>query len=952
MANKIVETIYRLKDQVSAGLSKIGDAWRGAREDADKTSRVVEASNTRMGSGFSALTAGVRKFGAAIAAVAVVVGFRAIKDGIVEVLETGEQFDDLGKKFSAAFGGLAEGTRSLEKVRVLAKDVPFSFDEIANAAVKLKRAGFDPLDGSLQALIDNTVATDGSAQDLIGTIETLGKAAIKGEIGTRALVSLTEKGIPVFDLLGKALGKSSDEVRKLAETGELGADSIQLLVTELGKLRAGAASDEVKDLDSQLIKLRDTLNEVKNSIAQGGSLELAREQFASINEAVSALAASPEFEKLKVTFNQTFASGIEAAKALVDNIDFAELIVEIDQLTGALRDTFRLIESADVIVGPFLNAFEKLTLPFKQMKFVAGQALKEITDGVEKLTGTGEKAEVAIAGIITPFSAIRNEVELVTNVVAKLRAELTQTAIEAKRTELISEAFKTIGVDAQNAGIEITEAGQKIITALELLATEADVTATGFRAAFNKALDSSQTVAEVKKMEAALKAAFGAGKVTAAEYAAGALKAAEKTAEITKAADLASGAIKGIGDSAEAEARRVIAAMEATRSSLAGTAELISRQLSAALKDGASTDQIKALKDELALTEAQIRGVTKEIETTRASLKGAAEEGTQAFDQIAQGAEKAAAANEETAAAAEGTGAAIGGILGQLVAVFQKFSAISPVAAEFFKESYNASVRLSHSLGDVAESIARAELATDRAVASQLAAAVQMQRSFEEVAESGEGAGFAFSQAARQGESALLDFANQAREGLGQLDLLNQADLDALADSAERAAAKIRQIEESANQARAALAALAEAEQDEIDQRSGNEEAIEQRRFEQRQRQIEELRRQGGDASRAEADDALRLAERNHFERLRQIEAERIARAASGKSSDAGGSQPQGSAGASAPRPANASPVSSGGLSLTINVQGPVIGGTPDQIAEQLARMIKPKLETMARRSA
>jgi tape measure domain-containing protein len=100
-------------------------------------------------------------------------------------------------------------------------------------------------------------------------------AAIRGAVNIKSLVSLTESGIPVFDLLGKAMNVSADRVRQLAESGKLGQDSIKLLVDQLGKLRAGASTAELGDLDSQLTKLKDVgrefLERNRSSLRGAGS---------------------------------------------------------------------------------------------------------------------------------------------------------------------------------------------------------------------------------------------------------------------------------------------------------------------------------------------------------------------------------------------------------------------------------------------------------------------------------------------------------------------------------------------------------------------------------------------------------------------------------------------------------------------------------------------------------
>lgn len=202
--DEIIQYIYELKDRVTGKLREITGASRRTAAQADETAEKIQRSNDRIRQSYDGVGGAVGKLRGLLAGLGIAVGLNEAKDALISVLETGERFDDLGKKFNTAFGGLAEGTAALAKVRDIARGVPQGFEDVANAAVELQKRGIDPLDGTLQALLDNANANDQSMEDLSQVIDALGKVSIKGEVGMRALVSLTELGIPVFQQIGRA----------------------------------------------------------------------------------------------------------------------------------------------------------------------------------------------------------------------------------------------------------------------------------------------------------------------------------------------------------------------------------------------------------------------------------------------------------------------------------------------------------------------------------------------------------------------------------------------------------------------------------------------------------------------------------------------------------------------------------------------------------------------------
>ena len=384
MANKIVQAIYDLKDNISGKLKAIGDAWRGAGDDADKASARASASGKRLSDSFAQSADGVAKLREGLALLAGVVGFEKIGEGLKEIIDVGEEADDRIKKLATAFGGLDAGQHALDQIRTIAQGVPQSFDNVTDAAIALKKAGIDPLGGALQALLDNAAATNQSQEQLMKTIDDLGKASVKGGVNLKSLVSLTEDGIPVFDLLGKQLGVSADRVRELANSGQLGSDSIKLLITSLGNLRAGAAANELGDFDSQMTKLKDSVKDFLETIASSGALQVFRDGIKNLNAQIEEAAQSGKLKEIAQSISDGIVSAAGAIKGAIGFVvDYAGAL---KQLAAAYLTVKAINFSSSILSG----ASAMLT---------AGAAAKSAAGEAEAAAGVFGKLGAFIKGI-------------------------------------------------------------------------------------------------------------------------------------------------------------------------------------------------------------------------------------------------------------------------------------------------------------------------------------------------------------------------------------------------------------------------------------------------------------------------------------------------------------------------------------------------------------------------
>jgi tape measure domain-containing protein len=939
--------------------------------------RAAQAKTETKGLGDQAnATAGVmQRLRGVFAAVLGFITLRGAVEGIKNLVGLGDAAESARIRLAGLYGSQEAGNRAFAELKQLARDNAQQFDAVLDAATKLKTFGLDPLDGTLQSLIDQNAKMGGSQQSLEGIILAVGQAWAKQKLQGEEILQLVERGVPVWDLLATATGKNVQELQKLSEQGKLGRTEIKLLLDEIGRAADGAAAKNLGLISSLVLALKEEVKDFFQLVNQSGALTFFKERLAAIRAEIAQLAADGRLAAYAVKVSDaiiTVAKAVESslrfvvqysgalyelAKAFVA-IKVATFLVGMASATKAMLDAGIAARATAASMGGLRGAMAAIPASVKIAVAAVGLELaisqwKQLYDDIkasEEIEGEANKRRVETAetlrvlearmqtilslqaaykdtviqtkaaveeagatdlrvyaerleGARQYYAALARERRKANDdageaeararladysaaidiVIARLRAldEAKNKSLSAPTNEL-GQALLDLGVDAETAGVKITKEGEKIISLFNRVAIDADAKSGQIRAAFSKALDSSTTVSEVQKLEQALRVAFESGKLSATEYAVEVGKAAAKVVEISEASKKAQGAFTGIGDAANAAAKKAIQDLEAVRSTLVAVAQEINDKLTAAINQDADSSVIADLTAQAKEADVNLQAVNKQITEAKAGLQSTGEQGKQTFAELETSAAKAGdaaeAVGEQAAAGTNTLGTAIGGVLGQLVAMFQKFSAISPLAAEFFKESYNSSVRLSHSLADVAESIARAERATDAAIANQRAAAEAMRQDFERVAEAGEGAGLAFLNASRAGVEGLQQMAEQARQGRGQLELLNQAELDTLAASADRAAQRIASIEAAAKSASDQLAALARQQLDALDQRAGNQAAVLERQFQDQLRQIEELERQAGDSGRTRAEEARRLAERNYREQLAQIEGESDAR--------------------------------------------------------------------------
>lgn len=261
------------------------DAAQDAAQALDtyrKRAAEVAAENERLkrsGSGIGAVFGGIRN---ALAGVAAYVGLREAAQGVVGLLKVAAASEDANRALRNLYGGQAEGNKAFEQLRVLAKQNGLAFQDVVDQAKKLKSFGLDPLNGSLQALVDQNAAVGGSQEDLSGKVLALGQAWAKQKLQGEEILQLVERGVPVWSLLEKATGKNVQELQKLSEQGKLGRGVIKALYEEIGKANAGAAQQGLSSLSGLLQQVSARWNDFLNRVANSGVTEYFKREIGSL----------------------------------------------------------------------------------------------------------------------------------------------------------------------------------------------------------------------------------------------------------------------------------------------------------------------------------------------------------------------------------------------------------------------------------------------------------------------------------------------------------------------------------------------------------------------------------------------------------------------------------------------------------------------------------------------
>lgn len=151
-----------------------------------------------------------------------------------------------------------EAVRSRGFLVDLAQNSPFALNEITNAFVKMKVGGVDPMNGSLQILLDSIAAFGGGSAELNRAAVAIQQMGGKGVISMEELRQQLGEHIPdAASAMAEGLGLSMGELFKVIESGTLESTNALAAMFEVLKSRhQGAAADMMNTWSGVVARLR------------------------------------------------------------------------------------------------------------------------------------------------------------------------------------------------------------------------------------------------------------------------------------------------------------------------------------------------------------------------------------------------------------------------------------------------------------------------------------------------------------------------------------------------------------------------------------------------------------------------------------------------------------------------------------------------------------------------
>lgn len=337
-------------------------AARAASDHASRAGAVEEALG-KAGRRVLGLAAGIVSVNALLGLFAS--GLRLVRDGIASMLQTGDKYEGLETQLTALMGSIEGGEQATAWIKKFAKDTPLEVADVTEAFALLKTFGLDPMDGTLQAITDQSEKLGGGMERLNGITTALGQSWAKEKLQTEEILQLIERGVPVWDLLARVTGKNTTELQDLATKGKLGRDVIKALIDEMGRSAQGSAAANMSRLSGLVSNLTDLWSGFMDRIAKSGALDYVKGQLDNLITTIEQMDADGRLQVLAQGLSDAFVQSAEKVR------EFATGLLEVDfsrlaQDTGAWLSQFgQQIDTAvrwtTMLAAPFRVAGNLLT---------------------------------------------------------------------------------------------------------------------------------------------------------------------------------------------------------------------------------------------------------------------------------------------------------------------------------------------------------------------------------------------------------------------------------------------------------------------------------------------------------------------------------------------------------------------------------------------------------------
>lgn len=366
----------------------------------------------------------------------------------------------------------------------MAKNAPFAMQALTDSFVKFRSAGLDPTDGSLKALVDSVARFGGDSELLKRAAVAVQQMSGKGVVSMEELRQQLGEAVPnAMKAMADAAGITMGELTKAVSSGTVEAkQALSLMFVGLRAENENAAKDMMQTYSGALAQLQTSFTLFADRVGQAGYLD-------SLTKGMKELAAVMNSAE-GISFANSLGEGLttaidglrELAQWLAKN---QELVITLGKIVAGMV-AFKMLRAGILGVvgagGQMLSTFMKMSTviqtPFTlgatavtRFNRAARMGLAPIPSLIFAIRGaiTGLKgafagltafiaanpigaaftvATVAVAGLITYMTMLRNETSKVVEEIRKIPEAMT-VAKRAQMAERASQLEKQIQRDQQ-----------------------------------------------------------------------------------------------------------------------------------------------------------------------------------------------------------------------------------------------------------------------------------------------------------------------------------------------------------------------------------------------------------------------------------------------------------------------------------------------------------------------